>query len=364
MKFMDLDGNLFTFVPNKKIPIYNWFYYKEGFSRDLVLNILKKEKPSAVFDPFCGSGTTLLGAKELGIKSTGMDVTPIAVFVSKVKTRNYNADELKEYSKKIFENKFVKMKIPKLTKWFSKYTLEDVVFFRKILNTIEDETIHDFFKLALINATMKCSYVFKDGSVLKVRRKNVPPLRLMYKRTIRKMIYDIKKLKLSKVVPNVMFGDARQFELDENVDTIITSPPYLNKIEYSKIYKIENELFFNESPRPPIRSFFGLREPRTFKVKEIVGDYDYNVLAYFQDMYDSLKNMHKILNDEGKVYMVVGDGMSGNEIVDVIGKIKDMSEKIGFNHEDTIIGNERIATTPTRRRVGKLREGMIILRKS
>ncbi len=31
-----------TFVPNKELPIYNWFYYKEGFSRDLVFLLIEK----------------------------------------------------------------------------------------------------------------------------------------------------------------------------------------------------------------------------------------------------------------------------------------------------------------------------------
>ncbi|MBM4350265.1 MAG: hypothetical protein FJ106_10330 [Deltaproteobacteria bacterium] len=31
---------LVTYVPNKKLPVYNWFKYKEGFSRQLVFKLL------------------------------------------------------------------------------------------------------------------------------------------------------------------------------------------------------------------------------------------------------------------------------------------------------------------------------------
>ncbi|MBI4679811.1 MAG: hypothetical protein HY753_01020 [Nitrospirae bacterium] len=57
---------LVTYVPNKKLPVYNWFKYKEGFSRQLVYNILKDEqvsKKDIIFDPFAGCGTTLLTCK-------------------------------------------------------------------------------------------------------------------------------------------------------------------------------------------------------------------------------------------------------------------------------------------------------------
>ena len=33
---------LVTYVPNKKLPLYNWFKFKEGFSRDLVVKLFKE----------------------------------------------------------------------------------------------------------------------------------------------------------------------------------------------------------------------------------------------------------------------------------------------------------------------------------
>ena len=39
-----------------------------------------------VFDPFCGSGTTLIEAQSLGYSSVGIDLNPIATLISKVAT--------------------------------------------------------------------------------------------------------------------------------------------------------------------------------------------------------------------------------------------------------------------------------------
>ncbi|MEM2818994.1 MAG: DNA methyltransferase, partial [Nitrososphaerota archaeon] len=91
-------GKLVTFIPNKKLPVYSWFYFKEGFSRNfvhLMIDLFKLEDGSMVLDPFVGSGTTLVACKERGIDSVGVDIAPLAVFVSQTKTADYKVDELK-----------------------------------------------------------------------------------------------------------------------------------------------------------------------------------------------------------------------------------------------------------------------------
>ena len=47
---------------------------------------------SAVLDPFCGSGTTLVEAQRLGLSSVGIDVNPIACLMTRVKTAAQPAD--------------------------------------------------------------------------------------------------------------------------------------------------------------------------------------------------------------------------------------------------------------------------------
>jgi len=78
-------GKLATFVPNKAQPIYNWFYYKEGFAKELVLNLLEqfKLKPGhLVLDPFCGSGTTLLACHNKKRQCLAMDIEPECVAIT------------------------------------------------------------------------------------------------------------------------------------------------------------------------------------------------------------------------------------------------------------------------------------------
>ncbi|MBI4018141.1 MAG: DNA adenine methylase, partial [Candidatus Aenigmarchaeota archaeon] len=171
-------GPAATFVPNKAEPVYNWLYYKEGFSKQLVfwlLDFLQVKKGSLVLDPFCGVGTTLLACKQRGMRSIGCDVQPVGVFASRVKTRDYNIEELRQQAKELLRKKFVRLqkKFPPLFyKAFSRYALEDIAFFEDEIKKMEGNA--GFFLLALINAAIKCSYAWKDGAVIKIRKSPKP----------------------------------------------------------------------------------------------------------------------------------------------------------------------------------------------
>ncbi|MDI6721668.1 MAG: hypothetical protein QMD85_04715, partial [Candidatus Aenigmarchaeota archaeon] len=255
-------AELATFVPNKKIPVYNWFYFKEGFSRDIVFAILDMFPHDAgmpVLDPLCGCGTTLLACKELGIDSIGFDVLPVSIFASSVKTKTYDAEEIRKiYSG--FRRKFEQLECkypPLMKRAFSKFALEDIAFLMRDINNIEEEKYRDFFLLALINASMKCSYAWKDGGVIKIKKRNTAPLRIMFRNVVKKMAKDIEKIKFHECSAIVRHCDARKMSLeDESIGSIITSPPYLNNIDYTKVYAIE-EFFIQSKNLPPLRSYIG-----------------------------------------------------------------------------------------------------------
>ena len=73
-----------TFADNMRLPIHRWFRYSAGFSAEWVQSVIRESgrhsKPR-VFDPFAGSGTTLLSAEQLGVASAGVESHP---FVSRI----------------------------------------------------------------------------------------------------------------------------------------------------------------------------------------------------------------------------------------------------------------------------------------
>jgi hypothetical protein len=69
--------------------------YFTMFPLEYPLRVLKKHRADTpvVFDPFCGRGTTLFAARSLGLKSWGIDSSPVAVAIAKAKLSNSTAED-------------------------------------------------------------------------------------------------------------------------------------------------------------------------------------------------------------------------------------------------------------------------------
>ena len=85
-----------NYTDDMSTPIQRWYRYREGYSTSLVRGIIQRygtETNKIILDPFCGSGSTLLEAKRMGMDSMGFEVNPFACLLSRVKTRDYSKDD-------------------------------------------------------------------------------------------------------------------------------------------------------------------------------------------------------------------------------------------------------------------------------
>ena len=171
---------LVTFIPNKKEPIHNWYYFKEGFSKQLVdifIDQFELTKDSLVLDPFCGVGTTLLSCKQRGIKSIGFDVSPFFVFVSKVKTRFYTKDDIDKIEQLIpkiinVSDSSKRSSIPKLSiidKAFNKEILDILLKIQYKITKINNEKHRDFLTLGWLSVLEDVSNTYKEGNGIKYK---------------------------------------------------------------------------------------------------------------------------------------------------------------------------------------------------
>jgi len=360
---------LVTFIPNKKEPIHNWYYFKEGFSKKLVDIFIDKfnlGKNSIILDPFCGCGTTLLACKQKGIKSIGFDVSPFFIFVSKVKTRGYDLDKLKEAISEASRWKFEKpKKLPKekfIRKVFSRYTLEDAIFYKNKISEIKDDKARDFLLLALIDSSIKASWTIKDGAMIRIDKRGKPPLKKFFKYKIKKMFKDLKNSDIESIPVFVEVRDARKLNLEDNsIDAVITSPPYLNKIEYTKIYNIETSLFF-DFPKSELRSYIGSRV-EDIDVSDLGLDENLplSAKAYFKDMNLALNEIYRICKDNAKLAIVIGGGCYPDRVVEADKIIAELSEKIGFKVRNILVARNSWCTRARTIKVGKIRESIILL---
>jgi DNA modification methylase len=394
VKRFDL-AELVTFAQNKKTAIYNWFYYKEGFSRDFVwktLEGLEIPEKSLVLDPFCGTGTTLLACKQAGFNSLGFDILPLGVFVSRVKLEdNYNVSLLESESRRLtslrFEkpqSKLVDIRFLDMRKVYNPYARDDIAFFKEKIMQIEDEKTRNFLLLGLLSIVSQCSNIKKDGGVLKVVRNKGIPVRHLLKNKLKRMIHDLKEdeFKNREASFKVDVGDARKLETeDSSIDAVITSPPYLNNIDYTKVYALELSLLVNSAKemeqlrRMSMRSHVGAsyeldeKNPAVEKVLDKIRLENNQeklplvVEGYFNDLHHSLKEASRVLKSGGCAVYVVANATLPNLAIDIDLHLAEIAEQNGFQTMEIQVANARWADVHGISKPKPARESAVIVKK-
>src|SRR6266849_2931026 len=84
----EFPGPTSTFISNMKQPVHRWFRYSAGFSADWVKEVITQQGTQSgalLFDPFAGSGTTVLAAQECGVNAVGIEAHPFVLRIARAK---------------------------------------------------------------------------------------------------------------------------------------------------------------------------------------------------------------------------------------------------------------------------------------
>ena len=365
-------ANLVMFEMNRREPVHNWWWYKEGFSRALVDKLLDhmQMKEGLVLDPYCGSGTTLLACKQRNVASVGFEINPLFVLVSRVKTRDYDLDELAKFAKEARSWKFQKPaempKDPYLKKAFSKWALQDIVWLRSMVSSVREESAREFLYLALIEAAMRGSWTVKEGAIVKIRKRQVAPVGKLFNNNVERWVKDLKKTKLPRVSCGVYAGDARRLPLGSgSIDAIITSPPYLGITDYQTAFRLELNLFFGLPPtwRPASIAI----EPGQLRKLEAAipgfSDMPAEAQEYFGSMIDAFGEMHRVLKKGGKAAIVMGGGCFPDRAIQADACCASIAETVGFSVPSVMVARRLWCTRARTIKVGQLRESVLMLEK-
>jgi hypothetical protein len=236
------------------------------------------------------------------------------------------------------------------------------------LEQLENDKLYHFLLLALVSILPQSSLVIKDGGVLKIdKHKSAMPAREAFRRKVKRMVAEAAT---EGRIPLVQLGDARQLLFaDKTFDCIITSPPYLNNIDYSKVYGLElSLLYLNEATSKQVRgrlvrSFITKSsKPRDYIPPEIADIAARLPIAgeFFADMEQVLKEMQRVLQPGGSAYIVISNSVVYNEHIVADEILGAMGERLGMEAE-IAVGAYRIADVKPQR--VQTRESVVILRK-
>ncbi|MGO9090369.1 MAG: hypothetical protein ACLQGU_06820 [bacterium] len=324
------------------VPVYNWYLYKHGYSRGLVFNLIDEMsiKPRMkVLDVFCGAGTTLLACQEKGIYSLGVDIVPFASFLSNSRLDNYQYNKVLKYIEYFKENGIGTVDYPgtdivTIEKAFSKKMLNYLYSLKEKITKVEEEKYRNLLLLAFFSILEESSTTSKSGGFLRlVKRRTGPELsRKLFISRLESFAKDIRNTRPNKKLGKAIVGDSRYFNTKMLFDAVITSPPYPNRHDYTRIYLLELALgFINEDDKikelryKTIRSHVEAKPPYEIDreyvpsryLKSLVGkikdrkpnnDMIEDMLyGYFEDMYMTLKNIKRFLKKGAKVAFVVSN---------------------------------------------------------
>jgi DNA modification methylase len=229
--------------------------YRASFKPELPDFFIKKysEKGAVVLDPFSGRGTTALQANLLGRVAFASDINPLSILLTKAKTSPAGLDEVVLKLNQIDFKRPVDMSgfTSELTPFYHSETYRELMNLRLFLKK-NDDRVSNFIELLAISRLHGHSpgffsvYSFPQISIPPKRqdlinrsRRQAPDYRAVAPRIIRKAAQALRdgfsSEFLSVASANMMqTSDARamKFIPANSVDLVVTSPPFLDKVDY------------------------------------------------------------------------------------------------------------------------------------
>jgi len=293
-------------------------------------------KGTLVFDPFAGSGTTLLEAQRMGLPSVGVDINPIACLIARVKTgaRPHNLTDMAyALSASASQSRATKTwDIPNVDHWFKTDIQSAIVALLNELSAIADQGTHDALRLALSSILVRVSNQDSDTRYAAVEKD------IARADVFTGFISATEKLDKALASRDWDIGTAKVIEantltvspeqLGGKVGLVITSPPYPNAYEYWLYHKY--------------RMWWLGFDPLAVKEQEIGArahffKRNHHTEEHFWDqMRDTLKLISNVLVEGGYACFVIGRSKIHGKIIDNADIIQAVAEEVGFNTDARI----------------------------
>jgi tRNA G10 N-methylase Trm11 len=357
-----------TFVKSKDIPFQRWYPYIEGYSPDFVKSLIKNYgiTDTLIYEPFAGTGTTLLAADDCGLSTVYSEVNPLLQFLIQTKLNVLKAKEsqrkklskdLKDIRKVVLKNlnKFEEDKSLRESykslfsdkKYFPDETLEQVLKLRSYIDIVklEDELLADTLTVAVISCLLPVSFLKKVGDVRFKTAKEIEKDLITFNDILPEKIGNIAEDVLNfdynlKGKPEFILSNAKNIGRvnDLKIGAIITSPPYLNGTNYFRNTKVElwflrylqfeNDLrFFRDQALTSgindvkkeyayingldIASKSSLLKATLIELNKNAYDSRIPVMAqsYFKEIYTIFNDAKPLLSQNAKVLIDIGDSI-------------------------------------------------------
>jgi DNA modification methylase len=325
-----------------------------------------------VLDPFCGSGTTLVQANELGINSIGYDVSAFNVMLCRVKTAEYDLAKVRREVLDILEKVQSTTQKPTtlsllddglieqahltedntyLKAWFAPQALNELLTFR---NLIPNYSYQELLKVILSRSARSSRLTTHFDLDFPKKPQTEPyhcykhsricaPTTSAFQFLRRYCLDSIKRIeefasKRTDAKVEIHHGDSRQGEFPQ-ADGVITSPPYVGLIDYHEQHAYAYHLL-------------GLHDQREKEIGAAASGSSQKARRLYQeDIASVFRRLSQKLKPGGRMIVVAGDRAS---------LYPDIANMAGVEVEATVL---RHVNRRTGRRSSEFYESVFIWRK-
>lgn len=317
---------------------------------DVVLEALDGfEGPVRLLDPMMGSGTVLAIARFQGHRVIGVDSDPLAVLVTRVWTTTIDPDAVLEKAADVlsrarilFQSLTVGNAYPRnadaetrkfLRYWFDGYARRQLAALATAIGRVRDERIREVlwcgFSRLIITKQAGASLAMDlshSRPHKKFKRAPIKPFN-KFLATVAVVVSNCPQRGAERLgpPPRVSQGDARLLDIDDNsIEIVVTSPPYLNAIDYlrcskfslvwmgynvSELRKIRGENIGAESASPEaVASEWVQLVITNLQLIPRLSARDHRLLCqYIWDMNQAISETARVLRPGAPAVYVVGD---------------------------------------------------------
>lgn len=343
-----------------------FFPYYAGFPESFAESIIRSANlasNSVIMDPWNGSGTTTTAAMKLGYNALGIDINPVMVMVARARNLPVSSiPELVAEANAIFTecpDKRIEVGVEDpLLQWFDVYStqmLRGIEY--RVRNKLLESDLADQNQgldrysclasnlyVALFSTCRNLTAPFRSSNPtwLKLPKSSDPKICVSARELSSQLRSQVENIattlrisNLSETMPersSIFLGDSTHLFKAEEIDLVLTSPPYCTRIDYTAATRVELAVIFpllNRSREELSRDMVGsikvpktlippkeswgkmcnafLNDLRTHTSKASSGYYYKTHIDYFDKLSRSLSMIGKSLKTGGGAIMVVQD---------------------------------------------------------
>ena len=273
--------------------VHDWYRFVLSFPPHLIQEYVDRfgAGPSdLVLDPFCGTGTTLVECKKLGIGSVGIESTPMAHFAGSAKVDwSVDCSRLVDYADTVSRSVRKTLEQQGIDEWegtlfaakearrspllelpperstlllkdsISALPLHKTLVLLDAIDRHGSHQVQQYGRLALATALVHRIGNLKFGPEVGVGPvKKDAPVAEAWLGCMRTIIQDLRQVRDRTEVPaQVIKADSREAGRllgPQSVDAVITSPPYPNEKDYTRTTRLESVILGHIRDKQELRS--------------------------------------------------------------------------------------------------------------